>query len=412
MRVLVVQSRLDKFCAVLGGFLPVGIIVGNVGYESMMALIGLVWVARSIMARENPFPWLLRQTPALQWLLVVLTIWTSLAINGPGHKGLLHDLVFIRHFLFLCAICDISRRIPLARYFLMGMAASVALAGLNILLAHASGMDLMGKPLARYYSKVKEATRIAGVFSFVAPAFIAWSISLPLLSRRVKHGMFGLGLAATLMLLFVGVRIALISTLCGFGFWAIYLLFKRFSRKALPYLIPIILLISGLITLYLSQQNWASVHHRVSMYKVTWAMVLENPVFGVGVSGYQDAYKKMAASGKVEPYVAPDGRVWHELEASHAHSLVLMILACTGVVGLLVFGWLFLKVVRIAFTRSEPHWRSGLVIWPVVFLVNGLTGWSIFEDWYHAWFAYLVALTWVVSSVDNPIADTPRSVKT
>ena len=287
----------------------------------------------------------------------------------------------------------------------MGMAASVLLAGLNILLAHAIGMDLMGKPLARYYSKLKEATRIAGVFSVVAPAFFAWSISLPGLSRRVAGGMFGLGLAATVMLLFVGVRIALISTLCGFGFWAIYLLYRRFSRKVLPTMILIGLLVSGLVVFYLSQQSWTSVHHRVSMYKVTWAMVMENPVFGVGVSGYQDAYKTMAASGKVAPYIAPDGRAWHELEASHAHSLVLMILACTGTVGLLVFGWLFLSVVRIAFSRSGLDWRSGLVVWPVVFLVNGLTGWSFFADWYHAWFAYLVALTWVAASTDRPCAD-------
>ena len=412
MCVLAVQSRLDKFCAVLGGFLPVGILVGNAGYESMIVLVGLAWVARSVLARENPFPWLFRQTPALPWLFLVLSVYVSLAVNGPGAKGVLHDLAFIRHFLFLCAICDISRRIPIARYFLMGMAASVLLAGLNILLAHAIGMDLMGKPLARYYSKLKEATRIAGVFSFVAPAFFAWSISLPGLSRRVAGGMFGLGLAATMMLLFVGVRIALISTLCGFGFWGIYLLYRRFSRKVLPTMILIVLLVSGLVVFYLSQQSWTSVHHRVSMYKVTWAMVMENPVFGVGVSGYQDAYKTMAASGKVAPYIAPDGRVWHELEASHAHSLVLMILACTGTVGLLVFGWLFLSVVRIAFTRSEPHWRSGLVVWPAVFLVNGLTGWSFFADWYHAWFAYLVALTWVVSTVDTPIADTPRPLKT
>ena len=125
----------------------------------------------------------------------------------------------------------------------------------------------------------------------------------------------------------------------------------------------------------------------------------------VGVSRYQDAYKTMAASGKVAPYIAPDGRAWHELEASHAHSLVLMILACTGTVGLLVFGWLFLSVVRIAFTRSGLDWRSGLVVWPVVFLVNGLTGWSFFADWYHAWFAYLVALTWVAASTDRPCAD-------
>lgn len=395
------QDRLDRFCGFLGGFIPVGIIVGNGGYETMIALVGLCWITRSFLARENPFPWLLSDTPALPWLLLVASILLSLSVNGPGEKGIVHDILYIRHFLFICAIFDISRRISLKKYFLMGMASSVILAGLNIILAHSIGMDLMGKPAIRYTSRLKEATRIAGLFSFLAPALIAWSISLPFLSRRIKLAMFFLGVASTLMILQMGVRVALLSTFMGFCFWIIYILYRRFAFKALPYIIPIVILTSCLIAFYLSQQNLESIHHRISMYKTTWALILDHPFLGVGVSGFQDAYKTMAASGKVDPFIAPDGTVWQELGASHAHSLVLMILSCTGIVGFVVFIWLFFKIVHIAFTQSEPHFRCGLILWPLIFLINGLTGWSFYANWYHSLFAYLVALTWVVKPVYN-----------
>lgn len=46
--------RLDKFCAISGGLIPVGIVMGNIGFESIIGLVGLCWIISSIVAKENP----------------------------------------------------------------------------------------------------------------------------------------------------------------------------------------------------------------------------------------------------------------------------------------------------------------------------------------------------------------------
>jgi hypothetical protein len=187
---------LDKSCAVLGGCLPLGIVIGNVGFEAMISLVAVLWIARTLILKENPLPRLVKDPFVLPWLFLYAAVLLSLTVNGPGVKGVAHDIVFVRHLLFLMALIDISKRIAIERYFLIGMGASVLLAACNLLLAHGIGYDLMGKPAARYTSKLKEAARIAGLFSYLSPMLVAWAFSLTFLTKRARGIMLLAGLAS------------------------------------------------------------------------------------------------------------------------------------------------------------------------------------------------------------------------
>jgi len=114
---------------------------------------------------------------------------------------------------------------------------------------------------------------------------------------------------------------------------------------------------------------------------------LDHPILGVGISSFQDAYKEMAASGAVPAYVAPDGRAFSASEQTHAHNIVLMLMSCTGICGLAAYAWLFFQAVKKVF-QMQTGFRVGLLSWPVVLLVIGLTGFNIYHSWYQALLAF------------------------
>ncbi|AZY47799.1 O-antigen ligase family protein [Bordetella avium] len=50
----------------------------------------------------------------------------------------------------------------------------------------------------------------------------------------------------------------------------------------------------------------SSICVRLQLWRAAWGMMLDNPIKGVGASGFSPALQKMAAEGKVSPYVAED----------------------------------------------------------------------------------------------------------
>ena len=135
-----------------------------------------------------------------------------------------------------------------------------------------------------------------------------------------------------------------------------------------------------------------TLYDRVYYWKVSWAMWQEHPWVGTGISSFQDAYKEMAASGKIGTFEAPNGVSYQLSEQTHAHNIIFMLLPCTGLFGLAAFGWLFVSAVRMIFNRLEGD-RIALVPWPVVFLTIGITGFNIFHSWYQALFSFFAEVS-------------------
>lgn len=387
-------DRLDKFCAITGAIIPAGLIIGKVGFEAVVGLVGVCWITRSVLAGDNPFRWLSKHPLVLPWIIWFACILVSLLVNGAGNKGWAHDVVFLRFVLYGVALLDISRRLPVATYLFWGLAGGVAWAAINMLSAHVIGYDLLGKPLVRYTAKLKEAGRIMVLTAYAAPFFLAEGFFDDRLTRKRKWLFILTGLTAFALLLLTQGRTPIIAALAGLGFSAAFFVRQRLSRPLVISMIVVMLVIGGSLAVFLRDERMWELHDfydRFYYWKVSWRIWIEHPVFGVGVSSFQDAYREMAASGAVKPFVAPDGSVFKLAEVTHAHNLALMLLSSTGLLGCLSFFWLFVVGIRCAFAPMIPC-RAGLMMWPVVFWVIGLTGFNVFNSEYHALLAFFLVM--------------------
>ena len=378
-------------CATTGALIPIGLIVGNIGFETMIGLVGGGWVVRSIIAKKNPLNKILKHPMVVPWIALLMIIAISLFVNGPGSKGWAHDLVFFRYLLFFLALLDISDRLPVTRYLVIGLAAGVFWAVINTLSAHLIGFDFLGKPLVRYTAKLKEASRISGLSAYAFPYLFSWGILDRSLSRKIRVIVTIIGIVAFGLLLQTQVRTAILAASGGVLFTMAYYMRKRVSAKVA---VCLAILFSIVVIIFFSWgKMWRldSFYDRIYYWKVTWTIWKEHPIFGVGISSYQDVYKTVAESGVVTPFVSPDGQVFKLSETTHAHNLIMMILSCTGALGLVSFAWLFINAVRLVF-RYPTGYRIGLISWPLIFLTIGLTGFNIFHSWYQALFSFLFVL--------------------
>jgi O-antigen ligase len=383
--------QLDRFCAILGGLLPSGIVLGAACFESIIGLIVLCWIIRSMVAKENPLRQIIKHPLVIPWIAWYASIVISLLVNSAWGKGWAHNVAFIRYLLLVMALLDISQRLPVFKYLLYGLSGGVILAAVNMMSAHIFGYDLFGSPLIDYIGMLKEAERIAGITAYAAPFFLAWGMFDKGLSIKKKSVIIGIGLVALAMLFQTEVRTAILASLTGLSFCIVY-----FFRRHLLLAIVSMLILSSVFFMGISQARrmmWdpTSLYERIYIWKVSWAMWLEHPVFGVGISSFQDVYREMAASGDVAEFVASDSRVFHLPEAIHAHNLFFMLISSTGILGLATFLWLFINSVRLV-VKNINGFRVGLVSYPVVLLVAGITGFNIYHSWYQALLAFLMVL--------------------
>ena len=187
------------------------------------------------------------------------------------------------------------------------------------------------------------------------------------------------------------VRTSILAGAAG-GVWGVLFVFRRRISPVVAWGSAGVIIFGVFLFFQLGGQwSLASFYDRIYYWKVAWKMWVEHPWFGVGISSFQDAYKAMAASGKIPPFVAPTGRVFDLGEQTHAHNLLLMLLSCTGLVGLVPFTWLFIRTSLMCFTDFAGM-CAGLVTWPVVVLVIGLTGFNVYDSWYLALLALLMVL--------------------
>jgi hypothetical protein len=79
----------------------------------------------------------------------------------------------------------------------------------------------------------------------------------------------------------------------------------------------------------------------------------------------------------------------------------LQLLACNGLLGLGVFGWVFWRVIQLVRDHCTA-WRTGLVSWPFICFAVGLTGWNIYDPFYTTVIFYFLVL------ISLPADDTLR----
>ncbi len=387
-------GRIDTACLFLGTLLPAAVFLGSAVFEPLLVIVGLLWLGR--MSAERTLPQLTYgcRSLVLPWFVWYGVIVVSLAWNGPGGKGWAHDIGMIRFPLFALAMLDISGRRDIARPLLYGLGGCVLLILLNLSMARYLGHDLLGNDWPRYAHKLKEGYRAAALLQYIVPFFFCWSLLDRTLSWKNRLVFLLLVSGGCWMLWEVGMRTALGATL-----GALYAAMLYAFRRRAPVL-TMLLALGGMVFVFLLQfllgndpqlgQKLSSLYHRFDIWKVCIQVWHRYPVLGSGISGFQEIYTEVAAASGV----LADHRFLGRLvasEATHAHNLVLMLLAATGLVGYLAFFWLFSSCIR-SILKDYHGWRAGLLTWPVVLLISGLTGFNIYGSSYQAVLAFFIVL--------------------
>lgn len=390
------ELGVDRWVAIMGGMVPVGLVLGVVVYEALIGLTGLVWLISRLKFPVNR-KHIVHNTifwPICGWFGVVLL---SRLVNWGTPFQFANDIAFVFFPLFAVALWDVSGRIPVHRYIIGGLLFGIAYAVLNLLSAHIIGYDFIGKPLSRYVSKLNEGSRIGQLCAYAAPFLILWGVFDSCLEKHQRLWLEIFGFFGVLLLISSQVRTAALAAVVGLvgGFLGLLIIRKQLKISAV--LALAVLAILGAYGVYRIHPSFESIYDRIYFWKVSWHVWLQNPIAGVGISSFNEAYRLVAESGKVAPVTSPAGIVYQSVNPRHAHNLILQLMACNGLLGLGAFGWIFCRVVKTIWDHCG-RWHTGLLSWPFVCVAIGLTGWNIYDPSYTTVVFYFLVLTGLPAS--------------
>ncbi len=384
----------------LGSAIPVALVLGIVVFEFFIGLTGLVWVIARMTSPTRSYAPLTKHPIFLPLSVWFLTIIASRLINGGSAYHFANDIVFLRYLLFVAAMVEIASRFPVQRYLMIGLMVGVAYAGANLLSAHLIGYDFLGKPLTRYVHRLNEGQRIGAIGAYAAPFFMIKAMVDRSVNKPKRRWIVGMAITAIGLLIGTKVRTALMAAFIGWlgTFTRLRMIRKRNNLGILLALFTLAGLVFGAV-MWL-QPGFESLYDRVYIWKVSFQVWLQHPVFGVGISSFQDAARHVVESGIVAPFVSPTGHVYQDPTPHHAHNIFLQLLACTGILGLGAFLWTFIKASGIAWRHGADR-HAGLLCWSFVCMAIGLTGWNIYDPFYTTLVFYFFAMICVSFTKGN-----------
>ena len=384
------QKKFDKSVAIIGALLPLGIMVGPGGFESIIGLTSLIWIAGQFKFKNNPLETLLKEPCIKALIAVYISILISVLLNGGGEKGYLHDIVIIRHLFFIAAMIETSQRFPVFKYLFYGIVGGFVYAILNIAFVHIFNFDFMGKPLARYLEKEKEGVRYPTMLAFYTLFFLTWALFTITLKNKIRILISIAAITGLGFLTLFHIRTLHLALLSSLLFVLFYFMFKK--KTYLLIFCGIAALVGLSYYLYTTNnfKDLSSVYARIFIWKTSFLLFYDNPLFGAGISSYMNAIVEIIQKLDIQPYIDPNGIHWFYKEGIyHAHNNILQILSCTGIIGFICSAWLSVVVLQATFKNISSH-HIGFISWPILYFIISLAGFSIYTGWYLALASFII----------------------
>jgi len=382
--------KFDKLIALSGAAIPTGVALGNAGFEAAIVLTSILWLTRIIKFKDLEYGSLLKHPVIMPSIAIYISILISVVINGGGSKGFLHDIVMIRHLLCIMALVDTSFKFPVWKYLFYGLIVCFVYVIINMILINLIGYDVLGESFARYTSKHKEGNRYPTLLAFLTIFFISWGLLDKKLNTAKRALIIATGFTGFAFFCFFHIRTVLLAFLSGILFVMIYLMLRKQSIK-LTLLFLILLVVSCAIFIQTTDMFFLNtVYDRIYVWKVSFQIWLENPIFGCGISSFIDNYSDIVKREIVKPFVAPNGKIYVDTSTRyHAHNNFLQILSCTGIIGLGVSLWLAFNIIYINFKNLAGHFL-GYISWPIVYFIISFAGFSVYAGWYMALTTFII----------------------
>lgn len=143
----------------------------------------------------------------------------------------------------------------------------------------------------------------------------------------------------------------------------------------------------------------SSAHVRVQIWQASWRIIREHPLIGVGPGNFESAYREAI------PHIVFPPLEWL---VALPHNFALATASQTGVIGSILFLWLFVAFFRVAWKNQT--FRGPLVAAMVALLVHGLVDTPYFKNDLALLFFALVVLTLIPREESLPsVHDNARS---
>jgi O-antigen ligase len=322
-------------------------------------LIGLTFLLISFRHKDWAWakqPWF--KLNVLFWLYLLLV---NAPLSMDSADSLLHAIFYLRWPLFAAALAywllnDKTRE----QHFLIALFIACAFVILDTSLQYMTGTDVFGHTMP-------SPTRLTGPYSRPIPGImmlrvlfivLLMTIIVPRLATVKRRTVFTLTLLCIgLLFMFItGERMALILFLTGSVAILIGLLLEQKVHKATVLLgfIAILGLFTSLVFLNpeMAERSVYSIESKLAnfidsdyglVFRAAIAAWQENPIFGSGFHTYQVSCEQL---GLLTQWGIP---------CSHPHNLYLQIGAETGLVGLILFS---IMIVRIYFSALYQHVKT------------------------------------------------------
>lgn len=301
--------------------------------------------------------------------------------------GFLYWFRFLVYILFYFGIWDLTRQDSQLRTRLFNallvVGASISVFGLFQYLIFPDLRILLSYGWDEHYFRL--------VGTFLDPGFTGILIVLFLVLLFSRSGQGRLEENVVLLLLGIASLLLTYSRASYSAFLGILLCLNIVRRNTKFVLIILTLFISGILVLPkpggegVRLERTSTIFARFENYKKAWEIGKENPLFGVGFNLYAFARGSTETCGNIEA-----GKPCHS--ASGADSILLFVFATGGIIGLIAYLYLWLRILLLGWRKRFTDAGLALLLLTIALFIHSNFSNSLFYPWVLGWQAIILGI--------------------